>query len=347
MPLTPLMPKRVRAIDSTTEIARGQNRVDARGAAQVLAAAGSVAILCHVHPDADTVGAGLALGLTLAREGVDVQVSFSASDTLPESLGQLPGCELLVAPADVRRDADLVVTVDTPSINRLGELAELVDRRQVLVIDHHRSNTLYGSINFVDPQADSTTLLVADLLDAWGRAITVDAARCLYAGLSIDTGSFRWASPRGLRLAARLVEIGVDNAEMSRLLHDSHPFAWLPLLSRVLAGARLVPSAVGGAGLVYAVVTESDWRVHRSEEVESIVDVVRTTAEAEVAAVFKETAPQRWSVSLRAKALDLVPVATGFGGGGHTLAAGYSTVGPIEDVVAALTAALGADRRPT
>jgi len=86
--------------------------------------------------------------------------------------------------------------------------------------------------------------------------------------------------------------------------------------------------------------------VHRSEEVESIVDVVRTTAEAEVAAVFKETAPQRWSVSLRAKAFDLVPVATGFGGGGHTLAAGYSTVGPIEDVVAALTAALGADRRP-
>jgi phosphoesterase RecJ-like protein len=326
-------------IDSTTEITRAVLRVDAHGAAQELAGIGSVVILCHVQPDADTVGAGLALGLALAREGADVQVSFSASNTLPESLRRLPGCELLVAPADVRRDADLVVTVDTPSVNRLGELAELIARPGVLVIDHHRSNTLYGSVNYVDPQADSTTLLVADLLDAWGREITVDVARCLFAGLSIDTGSFRWASVRGLRLAARLVEAGVDNAAMSRQLHDTHPFSWLPLLSRVLASAQLVPSA--HVSLVFAVVTHPDWAAHRSEEIESIIDIVRTTAEAEVAAVFKETAPQQWSVSLRAKSFDLVPVVTRFGGGGHTLAAGYSADGPLEDVVAALTAALG------
>ena len=325
-------------IDSTAEITRAVLRVDAHGAAQELAGVGSVVILCHVQPDADTVGAGLALGLALAREGADVQVSFSASNTLPESLRRLPGCELLVAPANVRRDADLVVTVDTPSVNRLGELAELIARPGVLVIDHHRSNTLYGSLNYVDPQADSTTLLVADLLDAWDREITADVARCLFAGLSIDTGSFRWASVRGLRLAARLVEAGVDNAAMSRQLHDTHPFDWLPLLSRVLASAQLVPSE--SVSLVFAVVTHPDWAAHRSEEIESIIDVVRTTAEAEVAAVFKETAPQQWSVSLRAKSFDLVPVATRFGGGGHTLAAGYSADGPLEDVVAALTAAL-------
>ena len=326
-------------IDSTAEITRAVLRVDAHGAAQELAGVGSVVILCHVQPDADTVGAGLALGLALAREGAEVQVSFSASNTLPESLRRLPGCELLVPPADVRRDADLVVTVDTPSVNRLGELAELIARPGVLVIDHHRSNTLYGSVNYVDPQADSTTLLVADLLDAWGREITADVARCLFAGLSIDTGSFRWASVRGLRLAARLVEAGVDNAAMSRQLHDTHPFGWLPLLSRVLASAQLVPSA--HVSLVFAVVTHPDWAAHRSEEIESIIDIVRTTAEAEIAAVFKETAPQQWSVSLRAKSFDLVPVATRFGGGGHTLAAGYSADGPLEDVVAALTAALG------
>ena len=328
-------------VDSTTESASASRRVDARGAAQALADVGSVAILCHVQPDADTVGAGLALGLTLAREGVEVQVSFSASNTLPESLHRLPGCELLVTPAELRRDPDLVVTVDAPSINRLGELADLATGRQVLVIDHHMSNTLFGSLNFVDNQADSTTLLVADLLDAWGREISIDVACCLYAGLSIDTGSFRWASPRALRLAARLVEIGVDNAAMSRLLHDTHPFGWLPLLSRVLSTAQLIPSAAAGGGLAYAVVGHQDWKTHRSEEVESIIEVVRTTAEAEVAAVFKETAPRQWSVSLRAKSFDLATVATSFGGGGHTLAAGYSAAGPIEDVVAALTVALG------
>ncbi len=330
------------AIDSTTEITRLGRRVDVHGAVAVLGAASSVSVICHVHPDADSVGAGLALALILERDGVDVQVSFATPSTLPESLRMLPGGHLLVAPGTMRRDADLVVTVDAPSVNRLGALAAVADAgREVLVIDHHKSNTLFGSVNLVDAGADSTTMVVAELLDAWGKPIDRDVAVCLYAGLTIDTGSFRWASPRALRLAARLVELGVDNAAISRELFDTHPFVWLPLLSRVLSTAQLVPAAAAGAGLVYVVVGHEDWMANRSEEVESIVDIVRTTHEAEVAAVFKEIEPQHWSVSMRAKSYDLAAVASGFGGGGHTLAAGYSAAGPIDDVVAELTAALG------
>lgn len=337
---TPTTGEHVTATEPTTEIAAGR-RVNAAGAAELLAAAASVTILCHVQPDADTVGAAMALGLVLVGAGAAVDISFSAADTLPESLRGLPGCELLVPSGEVNAEADLVVAVDTPSRNRLGELAELVDGPNVLVIDHHKSNTLYGTANYVDAQADSTTVLIAKLLDAWGKDIDVVVARWLYAGLSIDTGSFRWATADGLRLAARLVDVGVDNAALSRLLHDTHPFGWLQLLARVLGNACLLPDAAGGAGLVYAVVTHADWVVHRSEELESIIDIVRTTREAEVAAVFKETAPQRWSVSMRSKGIDLTGVAIGFGGGGHTLAAGYSAAGPVEDVVAALVAALG------
>jgi phosphoesterase RecJ-like protein len=113
------------------------------------------------------------------------------------------------------------------------------------------------------------------------------------------------------------------------------------MLSRVLSTAVLTPQAAGGAGLVRVIVGHDDWAAHRSEEVESIVDIVRTTSEAEVAAVFKEVQPQKWSVSLRAKTFDLTPVATGFGGGGHVLAAGYSADGPIDVVVAELVSALG------
>ena len=317
-------------------------RVDARGAADALAAARTVSILCHVHPDADSIGAGLALALVLDREGVDVQVSFAEPSSLPESLRTLPGCELLVVPDDIRRNADLVVTVDAPSEKRLGALAELAaPGNEVLVIDHHKSNDMFGSLNFVDTSADSTTMLVGQLLDAWGKTIDGEVATCLYAGLTTDTGSFRWASPRALRLAARLVEAGADNAAISRELLDTHPFAWLLMLSRVLASARLVPDAVGGRGLVYVVVGHDEWTSSRSEEVESIVDIVRTTQQAEVAAVLKEIEPQQWSVSMRAKSFDLVSVATRFGGGGHQLAAGYSASGPIDDVVAALLHAVG------
>uniref|UniRef100_UPI0024BAD84D DHH family phosphoesterase n=1 Tax=Mycolicibacterium poriferae TaxID=39694 RepID=UPI0024BAD84D len=165
-------------------------------------------------------------------------------------------------------------------------------------------------------------------------------AHCVYAGLTTDTGSFRWASARAHRLAARLIELGVDNATVSRTLMDTHPFAWLPMLSRVLGSARLVADAAGGRGFVYAVVDHDEWAAARSEEVESIVDIVRTTRQAEVAAVFKEIKPQLWSVSMRAKTIDLAAVATTFGGGGHRLAAGYTTSGSAADVVAALQSAL-------
>jgi bifunctional oligoribonuclease and PAP phosphatase NrnA len=317
--------------------------VDAAGAADLLSAATTIGVICHVHPDADTVGAALALGIVLDRTGKQVEVSFAAPDALPESLRSLPGCDLLVSPDEMRRDVDLVVTVDVPSFKRLGALGELVGPdQQLLVIDHHASNDLFGTANFVDPSADSTTMLVAELLDAWGIPIDSDVAHCIYAGLTTDTGSFRWASARALRLAARLVDIGVDNAAVSRTLIDTHPFVWLLLLSRVLGSAQLLPDAVGGRGLVYAVVDNQEWARSRQEEVESIVDIVRTTQQAEVAAVFKEVGPQKWSVSMRAKSdVDLAAVASGFGGGGHKLAAGYSTSGSIDDVVASLRAALG------
>jgi len=333
----------VTAIDKMTDAPPIEGlRVDARQAAGLLEAAATVSVVCHVYPDADTIGAGLALALVLDHAGKAVEVSFAAPAQLPESLQSLPGGHLLVGPDTMRRDADLVVTVDIPSVNRLGALSELADPgREVLVIDHHASNLLFGTANFVDPSADSTTMLVAELLDAWGKPIDIDVAHCLYAGLTTDTGSFRWASARAHRLAARLVELGVDNASISRTLLDTHPFEWLPMLSRVLGSARLIADAAAGGGLVYAVVPHAEWRKARSEEVESIVDIVRTTAEAEVAAVLKEIEPGQWSVSLRAKpGVDVSVLASSFGGGGHRFAAGYSPPGTAGDVVAALVAAL-------
>ena len=329
--------------NAKAELDERARRVDATEAADLLSVAATIGVVCHVYPDADTIGAGLALALVLDRSGKQVEVSFAAPATMPESLRSLPGGRLMVNPDAMHRDVDVVITVDIPSINRLGALSDLADgSRELLVIDHHASNQLFGTANFVEPSADSTTMLVADLLDAWGKPMEADVAQCIYAGLITDTGSFRWASARAHRLAARLVEIGVDNSALSRLLLDTHPFDWLLLLSRVLGSAQLLPDAVGGRGLVYAVVGHADWARARPEEVESIVDIVRTTQEAEVAAVFKEIEPLQWSVSMRAKAdVDLAAAAARFGGGGHRLAAGYSTTGHAADVVASLRTALG------
>lgn len=248
-----------------------------------------------------------------------------------------------MAPADVRESVDVLVTVDVGSEGRLGELASrLAGANRTIVLDHHRSNSEFGSINVVDETAASTTALIARFFDAWGVAIDRDIAHCLYAGLVTDTGSFRWGGPLPHVLAARLLATGIDGDAIARKLLDTHPFGWLPMLASVLGSAVLVPEAADGRGLVYAVIRRSDIGALRSEEIESVVDIVRTTSEAEVAAVLKESVSGSWSISLRAKsAIDVSAVAESLGGGGHRLSAGYTSTSSSDEIVAALVAALG------
>ena len=317
--------------------------VDLPGAVALLDAATTVTVLCHIQPDADTLGSGLALGLALERRGVAVQVAFAAPAEVPESMRSLPGGHLVTPAAAVRRDADLVVTVDCGTAGRLGDLRDrLTGAARTLVIDHHVSNTRFGTDNLIVPDAEATAVVLADLFDEWGVVLDADLAHCLYAGLVTDTGSFRWGRPASHLLAARLLATGIDGSAITRGLLDTHPFGWLPMLASVLASATLVPEAVRGRGLVYAFVRRADSAHLGSEEVESVIDIVRTTAEAEVAAVFKEVGTEVWTVSLRSKtAVDVSAAATDLGGGGHAFAAGYTAHGAPDSVVAALRGVLG------
>ncbi|MBO0865785.1 MAG: bifunctional oligoribonuclease/PAP phosphatase NrnA, partial [Mycobacterium sp.] len=127
------MEKPVATINPKTEPTATGRCVDAIGAAKLLSDATTIGVVCHVHPDADTIGAGLALALVLDQCDKDVQVGFAAPATLPESLQSLPGGRLLVNPEEMRRAVDLVVTVDIPSINRLGTLRDLAGPGQELL----------------------------------------------------------------------------------------------------------------------------------------------------------------------------------------------------------------------
>ncbi|HET8642111.1 MAG TPA: DHHA1 domain-containing protein, partial [Pseudonocardiaceae bacterium] len=232
--------------------------------------------------------------------------------------------------------------LDAGNKARLGPLGDRVATAQaVLVIDHHVSNTGFGTHNLVDAKAEATAVLVLRLLDELGIPLDADLARCLYAGLVTDTRCFRLARPATHGYAARLLEAGVRAEPEVRNLMDTHPFGWLGMLSSVLGRAVLEPDAARGLGLVHTCVLGSDARGMRTEEIESVVDLVRTCAEAEVAAVLKELSDGRWSVSLRAKQrLDVSAVATALGGGGHQLASGFTATGRCEDVLAALRVAL-------
>ncbi|HEU5475019.1 MAG TPA: DHH family phosphoesterase [Actinophytocola sp.] len=319
---------------------------DLLGAAELLRRATDVTILAHVNPDADALGSALALGTALRRRGVAVRVSFGAPGEVPRSLRGLDSDGLVVPAGAVPRAVQLLVAVDAGSAGRLGRLADRVAATiacggAVLVIDHHASNTRFGTHHLVDERAEATVVLVARLLDELGVELDERIARCLYAGLVMDTSMFRRATPDTHRLAARLLEAGVDADALTRQLAGSHPFAWSRMLSAVLGRAQLEPDAVAGLGLVHTEVRLADMAGVGVEEVESVVDILRTTIEAEVAVVLKEVAPGRWSGSLRAaRRVDVCAAAVALGGGGHRLAAGFTAGGTAEEILAALRAAL-------
>ncbi|WP_410634192.1 DHH family phosphoesterase [Amycolatopsis sp. cmx-4-83] len=320
---------------------------DIRDAVALLAAATDVTILGHVRPDADALGSALALGRALVQRGVKVRVSFGEPDEAPETLRWLDEDGLLTHPDDLPASEPLLICVDTPAPKRLGRLAGRVEAAgAVLVVDHHATNTYYGTCHVVDESAEASAILVFRILDALGAALDEPIARGIYAGIVTDTSGFRRASPETHRMAARLLEAGVDAEAVVRRIVDERPFAWLPMLSSVLNEARLEPEAAQGKGFVHAVVRLDAAATVRGEEVESVIDVIRSVREAAVAAVLKQdpTNPAQWQISLRSIGIDVSAVAAEFGGGGHRQAAGCTIPGTAEEVLAGLRAAL--DRAP-
>ena len=315
----------------TVSVPRGADLTSRAAAvlAEAAAARATVVLSGHVQPDADALGSTLALAEGLRRRGARVLTTFPDPLTLPASLAWLPGAEGLVPSSAVPASPEVFVSLDAASPGRLGELAGLLERAATsVVVDHHATNPGFGDVRVVDPTAAATVVLVADLLDGLGVALDERLATCLYAGLAADTGSFRFGNtrPDTHGLAARLLATGIDHAAISQRLFDTAPFGWLGLLS-VVAG-RAVLEADVGAGLVWTWSSTAEAAEHGlpGEQLEAVVDVVRSTQEADVACVLKGQDDGSWSVSLRSRgATDLARVATALGGGGHRAAAGFTS----------------------
>ncbi|HSV64593.1 MAG TPA: bifunctional oligoribonuclease/PAP phosphatase NrnA [Mycobacteriales bacterium] len=304
-----------------------------------------IALVCHVNPDGDALGSMLALAQALARTGRRVVPSFPSPYVVPDSLRFLPGQDLLVAPAEMPAAPGLLMTFDTGSVDRLGDLGDRVGTAgEVLVVDHHASNTRFGTVHVVDPTAVATAVLAERLIDRLGVGLDADLATCLYAGLASDTGSFRYAGTTAEThaLAGRLLATGIRPDLISRELFDTHPFGWQAMLGEALGRVRLEPAAVGGLGLVWTWLGDADLagRGLASDQAESVIDIVRTAREAEVAMVLKELDGAR-HVSVRSRGrVDVGAACVALGGGGHRFAAGFTSYDDRATVVARLRLAL-------
>lgn len=312
-----------------------------------IAAAQRPLLVCHVNPDGDALGSMLGCALGLRTLGHQVQATFPGDQALPEVFtSTLPGMELLVPPERTHPDPDLVLTFDAASVERLGEFAERMSGAdQVVVLDHHASNPGFGTVNLIDPSAAATAMVVDELLRRLGVPLDRPIAECLYVALSTDTGSFKYqaTTPGVHAFAARLLEAGVDQYEISRRLFDARPFGALRVFGEALGRIELEPEAAGGAGFVWTYATLDDLARHDQpgHVLESLIDVVRSTEEADVACVAKQVGPEEWAISLRSRgAVDVAAVAGALGGGGHRYAAGFTGRGDVAAIIAAIRTAL-------
>jgi phosphoesterase RecJ-like protein len=217
------------------------------------------------------------------------------------------------------------VALDCGAPDRLGSLEKKASGAETLInIDHHRGNPEFGALNVVITDASSTAEIVAALLRDAGVTLDKDMATCLWVGVVTDTGRFQYAnsSPSTLRLAADLVELGVPVADIAHDVFESSPFDYLKLVGRVLERAELVE----GARFVHSWVTLDDMTETgvAPDEMDSLIDLVRSTRAATVAALFKEQDDGTWRVSLRSRGPNVGEIARSYGGGGHDLAAGFN-----------------------
>ena len=290
----------------------------------------------HEHPDADTLGSGVAIAAIV--EAIGGRATVVCSDTVPALYDFLPGMDRVRADPDPDEAYDLLVLCDCGSPDRVGPIAgrhpALFGSLPRIVIDHHASNAGAPS-DWIDPNAAATCELVALLavrlglpLDLADRAL----AGALMAGIVMDTATFAHpnATPRTLAVSAALVQAGAPLSDISRRLYRTKPDAQLRLFGRVLDRLATSPDR----RVIWSTLRLADFVDTASipAHSEGIIDLLAQSDTAEVSMLLKEQedGTTRLSVRTRPGGVDATVLTGTWGGGGHARAAGATIPLPLD-----------------
>jgi phosphoesterase RecJ-like protein len=227
---------------------------------------------------------------------------------------------------------DALVVVDTGTWSQLPGLSErvLAYAKPVLILDHHLTQESWGTVRLAESSAAAAGEIVAELLKRWPIQFDRPTATAIYAAISSDTGWFQFSNtrPQTLRLAAELMECGVETDRMYQALYQNERAERVKLLGRIthsmqlLAGGRLAVLQVLASDLSETSASPAD--------TENLINIPLQIGTVEVSMLVSEPldrGPVR--ISLRSKGqVDVAKFAEPFGGGGHARAAGLKIEGP-------------------
>jgi phosphoesterase RecJ-like protein len=282
-------------------------------------------ILGHVDADGDCIGSMLAIALFLRGRGK--QVACFAPGGLPEIYNNFPGADSFIP--EVGLDdfgPDVIFALDTPTLARTSDHLRSCEECRIVNIDHHLTNERFGTIDIIDHEAAAAAVIVYRFLASVAPdEITSEIADCLYLGIMMDTGGFRFqnTSEEALATAAALVGRGARADELAHEFIHMHKYETLQLLALVLESIDIL---CDGRIAIMEVTREMlEKNGSTMADTEGFVDYASSIDNVLVSAFFREVGLEEVRISLRSRNhYDVAKVAEKYGGGGHRAAAGLT-----------------------
>ncbi|SDK47142.1 DHH family phosphoesterase [Natronincola ferrireducens] len=292
-----------------------------------------IAVISHIQPDGDSLGSLLAMGMALKTLCSNIYIY--TNDIFPRKYYFLPGHQYIEEyNEDNNLFFDICFVLDCGDPQRLGYSKNILDKSKTIInIDHHISNTEFGNINILDPQASSTCEMVYNLLKDYNFQFNQEIATCLYTGIATDTGNFVYDNTTSYthRIVAELMEYKIDLHEISYNLYQNKSLKNIKFLGYILNHME-----IEFAGKVAIITVDQNLMKEfdiTPNDIDGVINYARDIEGIEIAILLKESSQNEVKVGFRSKSyVDVSALARKFGGGGHKKASGATMLGELVEV---------------
>ncbi len=303
----------------------------------------SILVVSHSNPDGDAIGALLATGLALKT--LDKKVHLYNESPIPAVYRFLPSIKMISHHIDEHHQFDTAVVLDCGAFERVGEAAPLIRKTPTIInIDHHMTNTRFGNLQLIDPNACATSELIYRIIKDLNIPFNCPMATAVYTGILTDTGSFRFSNTNqsAFAICLEMIASGANPYDVAQHVYGHYSLGRIKLLNLALDSLEISPNGkMSIMSLTQHMLKQTNTQ---AEDIDGIINYARRIEDVEVAVLIHETESdnktpggglRNYHVSLRSDgSVNVAGIAAKFGGGGHANAAGFSVTSTLADIKA-------------
>jgi phosphoesterase RecJ-like protein len=299
----------------------------------------NVLVVSHANPDGDAIGSLIAMGLAL--KAIGKKTTLYNESSIPAVYRFLPAVKSVVREIG-NQNFDTAVILDCGGLERIGEAVSMVRRIPVIInIDHHATNAGFGNLQLIDTSACATAEIVYRLIKQLSVSIDENIATSIYTGILTDTGSFRFSNTNkaAFAICEEMMALGVDPYKIAQRVYGTYSLGRIKLLNLALDSIEI--SYNGRLSIMTLTQNMLKKTRTQSEDVDGLINYARRIEDVKVAALIQEyqngdgtsETCGNYHVSLRSDGtIDVAEIASSFGGGGHSSAAGFNIESTLTDL---------------